>query len=72
VASRKLLVKSIRDIQDGGEPPLVFRDLTSNASRGIVVLSEVIPDTVNVKEYVRELIEQSASGVRPSTRIGNG
>jgi phthalate 4,5-dioxygenase oxygenase subunit len=72
VASRKLLVKSIRDIQDGGEPPLVFRDPASNAAPGIVVLSEVIPDTVNVKEYVRELVEQSASGVRPSTRIGNG
>jgi phthalate 4,5-dioxygenase len=72
MASRKLLLKSIRDSQDGGEPPLVFRDSSSKAAPGIVVLSEVIPSTANVKEYVRELVEQPASGVRQSTRIGNG
>jgi len=61
VASRKLLVKSIRDIQDGREPPLVFRDAASDAAPGIVVLSEVVPDTVNVKEYVRELVEEKCN-----------
>jgi phthalate 4,5-dioxygenase oxygenase subunit len=58
LASRKLLLKAIRDIQDGGEPPLVSRDPASNAAPGLVVLSEVVPDTVNVKEYVRELAEE--------------
>ena len=57
LAERKLLLKAIRDIQDGREPPLVFRDPALNYFPGLIVLSEVLPSSTNVKEYVRELTE---------------
>jgi phenylpropionate dioxygenase-like ring-hydroxylating dioxygenase large terminal subunit len=66
VAERKLLVKAIRDLQEGREPPLVFRGAASSALPGLVVLSEVVSDNVNVKEYVRELIEQSEISAQAS------
>lgn len=56
VASRKLLLKSIRDIQDGRQPPVVSKDSAQKRVPDLTVLSEVIPGSVDVKEYVRELI----------------
>lgn len=55
VASRKLLLKSIRDIQGGLQPPLVFKDPALNRAPELTVLSEVVPASVDVKEYVRRL-----------------
>jgi len=66
VAERKLLIRAIRDLQEGCEPPLVFHDPTANGLPGMIVLSEVLPADINVKEYVHQTIKHSAFSVQPS------
>jgi len=58
VAARKLLMKAIKDVQEGREAPLVVRDPESNRFPQLVVISEVIPGTVNVQNYVHALIRE--------------
>ncbi len=58
VAARKILIKAIKDVQEGREAPLIVRDPRLNRFPQLVVISEVIPGTVNVKDYVHGLIRE--------------
>jgi len=55
VAARKLLEKAIRDVQEGREPPHVIREPSQNRFLHLLVISDMIPDTGNWKEYTRKL-----------------
>jgi phenylpropionate dioxygenase-like ring-hydroxylating dioxygenase large terminal subunit len=55
VAARKLLEKAIRDVQEGREPPHVIREPSQNRFPHLLVISDMIPDTGNWKEYTRKL-----------------
>jgi len=55
VAARKLLEKAIRDLQEGREPPHVIREPSQNRFPHLLVISDMIPDTGDWKEYTRKL-----------------
>jgi hypothetical protein len=55
IAARKLLEKAIRDVQEGGEPPHVVREPSQNRFPHLLVISDMIPDTGEWKEYTRKL-----------------
>ena len=55
VAARKLLEKAIRDVQEGREPPQVIRVPSQNRFPNLLVLSDMIPDTSDWKEYTQSL-----------------
>lgn len=57
VAARKLLLKAIRDVEEGREPTHVIRDPKLNHFPHLQVISEVIPNSVNVKDYVQRAIQ---------------
>jgi len=54
LASRKILVKAIRDLQEGREPANVARDAAKNRFP-IVSLNEVLPDSKHWRERAKEL-----------------
>jgi hypothetical protein len=54
LASRKILTKAIRDLQEGREPINVVRDPTKNRFP-IVSLNEMLPDSKHWRERGREL-----------------
>ena len=58
VAARKLLLKAIRDVTDGREPPHILREPSAAHASKILVLSEVIPAEANPREYVKSLEAQ--------------
>jgi phthalate 4,5-dioxygenase oxygenase subunit len=53
VAARKLILKAIKDVQEGREPQHVVRDPKANRFNNIVVISDVIPLASDWKEYTR-------------------
>jgi hypothetical protein len=53
VASRLLLLRALRDVQEGRDPPHVFRQPPARADAGIVVMHEEIPGTVDWRAYLR-------------------
>jgi phthalate 4,5-dioxygenase oxygenase subunit len=53
VAARKLILNAIRDVQQGREPQHVVRDPNANRFGNLVVLSEVISNGADWKEYTR-------------------
>jgi phenylpropionate dioxygenase-like ring-hydroxylating dioxygenase large terminal subunit len=55
VAARKLLEIAIRDVQEGREPPHVIREPSQNRFPHLLVISDMIPDTGEWKEYTRKL-----------------
>jgi hypothetical protein len=55
VAARKLLEKAIRDVQERREPPHVIREPGQNRFPHLLVISDMIPDTGDWKEYTRKL-----------------
>jgi phthalate 4,5-dioxygenase oxygenase subunit len=55
IAARKLLEKAIRDVQEGREPPHVVRKASQNRFPHLLVISDMIPDTGDWKEYTRKL-----------------
>lgn len=57
VAARKLLLKAVADVQGKGEPLHVVREPKSNRFPHLWVTSEVIPSNVDVKDYVRQVIQ---------------
>jgi len=50
-----LLEKAIRDVQEGREPPQVIRVPSQNRFPNLLVLSDMIPDTSDWKEYTQSL-----------------
>jgi phthalate 4,5-dioxygenase oxygenase subunit len=59
VAARKLLEKAIRDVQEGREPPHVVRSPSENRFPDLLVVSDMIPDTSDWKEYTRSLAAEA-------------
>jgi phthalate 4,5-dioxygenase oxygenase subunit len=55
IAARKLMVKAIRDIQDGGEPPHVVRDPEKNRFPLLQVISDLVPDGTDIKQHTRKI-----------------
>ncbi len=55
VAARKLLIKAIRDVQEGREPPHVIRDPELNRFPNMIVWVGVVPSSTNWKEYCKQL-----------------
>jgi phthalate 4,5-dioxygenase len=55
VAARKLLEKAIRDVQEGREPPHVIREPSQNRIPHLLVISDMIPNGGDWKEYTRKL-----------------
>jgi len=55
VAARKLLEKAIRDVQEGREPPHVIREPSQNRFPHLLVISDMISDTSDWKEYTKSL-----------------
>jgi phthalate 4,5-dioxygenase oxygenase subunit len=55
VAARKLLEKAIRDVQEGREPPHLIREPNRNRVPHLLVISDMIPNGGDWKEYTRKL-----------------
>src|SRR5713226_9219870 len=55
VAAHKLLEKAIRDVQEGREPPHVIRSPSENRFPDLLVLSDMIPDATDWKQYTKSL-----------------
>jgi phthalate 4,5-dioxygenase len=53
VASRKLILNAIKDVQQGREPQHVIREQQKNRFTNLVVLSDVIPAAADWKEHTR-------------------
>jgi phenylpropionate dioxygenase-like ring-hydroxylating dioxygenase large terminal subunit len=53
IASRVLLLKALRAIQDGRDPPHVFRRPPANGESNIVVMHEEIPISADWRAYLR-------------------
>lgn len=54
LAARKLMLKAINDIEEGREPSHVVRDARANRFSNLVVLSEVIPLSMDWKDHARQ------------------
>lgn len=55
VAARKLLGKAIRDVQEGREPPHVIREPRENRFPNLLVVSDMIANVSDWKEYTKNL-----------------
>jgi phenylpropionate dioxygenase-like ring-hydroxylating dioxygenase large terminal subunit len=53
VVYRKLLLKAIRDVQEGREPPRVPIEPETGRIPYVQVISQVVPASANVKDYVK-------------------
>ncbi|NIO08758.1 MAG: Rieske 2Fe-2S domain-containing protein [Deltaproteobacteria bacterium] len=54
VAARKLLLSAINDVQEGREAPHVVRVAKMNKFPDVLVISEVVPSSVKVKDFVAQ------------------
>ena len=55
VAERKQLLKAIKDVQEGRDPLHVIRDPEHNRFPHMVVISEVVPTSNDIKDYVQKV-----------------
>lgn len=55
VAQRKLLLKAIRDVQEGKDPPHVIRDPAKNRFPNMVIHVGMAPQEIDWKEYCKQL-----------------
>ena len=55
IAERKLLLKAIRDVQEGREAPPVVREPKRNRFPQLVVISDVIPSGTDWKDYTKKI-----------------
>lgn len=58
VASRKLLLSGIEDVRQGRDPRHRIRDPEANRFPHLMVVSEVIPDSIHWKDYAKKLVEE--------------
>jgi phthalate 4,5-dioxygenase oxygenase subunit len=54
IAGRKLLLNAINDVKQGRQPQHVIRDPKLNRFPHLVVLSELVPVSTDLKQFVRE------------------
>jgi hypothetical protein len=59
VAARKLLLKAVQDLEESKDPPHVVRDGRRNSFSDLVVLSELLSDGTDWKEYTRKRVSES-------------
>jgi hypothetical protein len=59
VAARKLLLNAMEDVRQGRDPRHLIRDAQINRFPHLVVFSEVIPVSVELKEYVKERVNEN-------------
>jgi hypothetical protein len=55
VMTRKLLEKAIRDVQEGRDPAHVARHPSQNRFPHFLVISDMIPNTSDWKDYTKRL-----------------
>jgi hypothetical protein len=55
IAARKLLEKAIRDVQEGRDPAHVARDPSQNRFPHLLVISDMISNTSDWKDYTKQL-----------------
>ena len=55
IAARKLLEKAIRDVQEGRDPAHVGRDASQNRFPHLLVISDMISNTSDWKDYTKGL-----------------
>lgn len=60
VAARKLLEKAIRDLEQGREPPHIVRESSQNRFPHLRVVSDLIADDTDWKEYTQRQVEAKA------------
>ena len=58
VASRKVLMKAIRDVQGGSDPPHVIRDTEANRFPEIVATYGVIPSATPWQDHLDQLVAE--------------
>jgi hypothetical protein len=58
VASRKLLLNGIEDVKQGRDPRHLIRDPKVNRFPHLMVTSEVVPGSMDWKEYAKKLIDE--------------
>ena len=58
VASRKVLMKAIKDVEDGNDPPHVVRDPEANRFPQIVATYGVIPSTTPWQDHLEGLVAE--------------
>ncbi|HZT06334.1 MAG TPA: hypothetical protein VFC51_04840, partial [Chloroflexota bacterium] len=66
VVARKLLQSAIRDVQEGRDPPAVYRDPAKNTFRDVVTTYGTLPKSESWKEHCAKLV---ASGRGWQTRV---
>ncbi len=59
VAQRKVLLKAIKDVQEGRDPAHVTRDPKLNRFPHMVVYSAVVPTTTSWKDYCEQLVTEA-------------
>jgi phenylpropionate dioxygenase-like ring-hydroxylating dioxygenase large terminal subunit len=59
VAARKLLLKAVQDLEESKDPPHVAREGRRNSFSDLVVLSELLSDGTDWKEYTRKRVSES-------------
>ena len=55
VAARKLMQKAIKDIEEGRDPPHVVRRASENRFPNLLVVSDMISDDSDYKQYTKSL-----------------
>jgi phthalate 4,5-dioxygenase oxygenase subunit len=55
IGARKLLLAGINDAKEGRDPQHVIRDPSLNRFPHLFVISEIVPDSTDHKEYARKL-----------------
>jgi hypothetical protein len=58
IASRKLLLNGIEDVKQGREPRHRISDPKMNRFPHLVVISEVVPDSIHWKDYAKLLVDE--------------
>ena len=58
VAARKLLLKGIQDVKEGRDPLHVVRDPSKNDFAHLAVISEVAPQSADIREIVQQKIAE--------------
>jgi hypothetical protein len=58
VAARKLLLNGIEDVKQGREPRHRISDPKMNRFTHLMVISEVIPDSIHWRDYAKKLVAE--------------
>jgi phenylpropionate dioxygenase-like ring-hydroxylating dioxygenase large terminal subunit len=59
VVSRKVVLKAIREVQEGREPPHIIRDPKLNRFPNMIIHVNVVPSSTDWKEYCKKLEAES-------------